>query len=137
MLNKSMQEKKLTLFKLGDEEYRLSETSIPNAEPLASYDDLSEIYPEFYAANNTYDVKAFADSSAVNTFYATTPTRTVSNAARASIGAKNSVHQSGAGNSQFGTRWIHSLEEKCSKKIRSTDKLPKGWIEGRKIKFED
>lgn len=38
-------------------------------------------------------------------------------------------------NSQYGTRWIHSLSEKRSKKISRTDPLPCGWIEGRKIKF--
>jgi hypothetical protein len=29
------------------------------------------------------------------------------------------------------------MEEKRSKKIRSTDELPEGWIEGRKMKFDD
>ena len=38
-------------------------------------------------------------------------------------------------NSQYGTRWIHSLEEKRSRKIKKDDPLPAGWIEGRKIKF--
>ena len=51
------------------------------------------------------------------------------------IGIKNSVHQSGQGNSQFGTRWIHNLELKISKKISKDEPLPAGWILGRKIKF--
>ena len=51
------------------------------------------------------------------------------------IGKKNSVCQRGAGNSQFGTRWIYSLSERVSKKINKDDILPDGWIEGRKIKF--
>ena len=38
-------------------------------------------------------------------------------------------------NSQYGTRWIHSLVEQKSKKIRKEDSLPDGWLEGRKIKF--
>lgn len=38
-------------------------------------------------------------------------------------------------NSQYGTRWIHSLELQKSKKIKKTDSLPLGWLEGRKIKF--
>jgi len=38
-------------------------------------------------------------------------------------------------NSQYGTRWIHSLAEKKSMKIKKDDPLPKGWAEGRKIKF--
>lgn len=51
------------------------------------------------------------------------------------IGEANSKLQSGKGNSQYGTRWIHSLEEKVSKRIKKEDPLPKGWLEGRKIKF--
>jgi hypothetical protein len=51
------------------------------------------------------------------------------------IGEKSSKHQSGTGNSQFGKRWIYSLEEQTSKKISKDEKLPKGWHEGRKIKF--
>ena len=38
-------------------------------------------------------------------------------------------------NSQYGTRWIHSLELKCSKKIKRTDPIPDGWCLGRKLKF--
>jgi len=41
----------------------------------------------------------------------------------------------GIGNSQYGTRWIYSLELKISKKVKATDPLPDGWNEGRKIKF--
>lgn len=51
------------------------------------------------------------------------------------IGEKNSIHQSGTGNSQYGTRWIHSLECRISKKIKKQDPLPDGWVEGRKLKF--
>jgi hypothetical protein len=51
------------------------------------------------------------------------------------IGEKSSKHQSGEGNSQFGKRWIYSLELKQSKKIKKDEPLPDGWFEGRKIKF--
>lgn len=45
-------------------------------------------------------------------------------------------HQQGEKNSQFGTMWIHSLEEKKSKKIKKTDPIPEGWIKGYKLKFK-
>lgn len=136
-----MQDKKLTLYQINNEdgtvEYQVSETVILNAVPLAGYDDLSELYPTFYDTNSTYDVSAFTSNSLVNSYYATTPTRTVSDAARASIGAAASLRNSGEGNPQFGTRWIYSDEEQTSKKIRATDDIPEGWQLGRKMKFDD
>jgi len=132
-----MQEKKLTLYKINETEYQVSELDIPNAEALASYNDIGELYPNFYDTSSTYDMKSFTQDSLMNSYFATTPTRSVSQAARASIGAANSIHQSGEGNSQFGTRWIHSIELKESKKIRLTDELPEGWEYGRKIKFDN
>jgi group I intron endonuclease len=51
---------------------------------------------------------------------------------------KKNGHAQGEKNSQFGTCWIYSLEEKKSIKI-NTDELDnwvsKGWIKGRKLKF--
>ena len=41
----------------------------------------------------------------------------------------------GESNSQFGSRWIHNLEMKISKKIAKGEVLPEGWNEGRKMKF--
>lgn len=46
-----------------------------------------------------------------------------------------SVRQQGTNNTQFGTRWIHNLSLKKSKKINKNDKLPEGWIEGRIMDF--
>lgn len=48
---------------------------------------------------------------------------------------KMSESRKGSKNPQYGTRWIHSLEEKRSTRIPKDDPLPKGWLEGRKIKF--
>jgi len=136
-----MQEKKLKLFQIeiepGHIEYQVSEQDIPDAEELASYDDIGELYPNFYDTDSTYDMSSFTANSSVSSFYASIPTRTVSDAARSLIGAANSVHQTGEGNSQYGTRWIHSMEEKLSKKIRTTDDIPEGWELGRKMKFDD
>jgi hypothetical protein len=47
-----------------------------------------------------------------------------------------SLSQSGDGNSQFGTMWIHNLDLKESKKIPKSDEIPLGWNKGRKIKFD-
>jgi hypothetical protein len=45
-------------------------------------------------------------------------------------------HGKGSKNSQFGKRWIFSIEEKRSIAIAKTEPLPDGWFEGRKIKFD-
>lgn len=50
------------------------------------------------------------------------------------IGLKNSKHQTGEGNSQYGTMWIHHPLEFSNKKINKTDQIPEGWIKGRKFK---
>lgn len=48
------------------------------------------------------------------------------------IGRANSKHQSGTGNSQYGTRWITNGHE--NSKILTTDSIPDGWVLGRKSK---
>jgi hypothetical protein len=48
------------------------------------------------------------------------------------IGEANSIKLKGKNNSQFGTCWITNGIE--NKKIKKTDKLPKGWKLGRVIK---
>lgn len=47
----------------------------------------------------------------------------------------NIDHQKGVKNSQYGTMWIYSLEEKRNMKINKNDTIPEGWIKGRKNKF--
>ena len=54
------------------------------------------------------------------------------------IGSKTSILQSGEGNSQFGTMWIHNLELKENKKIKKDEFSSweqEGWIKGRKMKI--
>jgi hypothetical protein len=54
------------------------------------------------------------------------------------IGKANSKNQAGSKNSQFGTCWIHNLENKINKKIKKGEEekyIKEGWIVGRKIKF--
>lgn len=47
-----------------------------------------------------------------------------------------SQYQSGAGNSQYGTMWIHSTELRQCKKIKKNDALPDGWQIGRVLDFD-
>lgn len=47
-----------------------------------------------------------------------------------------SKSQSGTGNSQFGTKWIHNKELKLSKKVPKNEIASNGWEEGRIIKFD-
>jgi len=55
--------------------------------------------------------------------------------AKKNIGIKNSVHQKGEGNSQYGKIWIYSLDEKKSIRIDKNLPIPDGWNVGRKMKF--
>jgi len=96
-----------------------------------------EVLATFNSVNSLYDsdlITAYHPSDVTRAY---TQCTGMSDRAKLAIGAANSVHQAGEGNSQFGTRWIHSLEEKQSKKIRSTDEIPEGWQLGRKMKFND
>lgn len=61
-----------------------------------------------------------------------------SDSAKKQIGMKNSIHQSGNNNSQFGTCWIFSEEKKLSKKINLIEfdsYQIQGWKRGRKMRF--
>lgn len=44
--------------------------------------------------------------------------------------------QSGEGNSQYGSMWIHNVEVKESKKIPKDSKIPEGWSKGRKVNWD-
>lgn len=46
---------------------------------------------------------------------------------------KEIKHQQGSKNSQYGTMWIYNLELKESKKIKTNESIPEGWLKGRKM----
>jgi hypothetical protein len=55
------------------------------------------------------------------------------------IGSITSKHQSGTGNSQYGTVWIYSLTERICKKIKKEDLqqyIDLGWIRGIRRTFD-
>jgi hypothetical protein len=86
---------------------------------------------EKYKKNQSESIKKLYENGYQNPFKGKTHTEET----KEKISKKSSINQKGEGNSQFGKRWIHSLELKQSKKIKKDEPLPNGWIEGRKIKF--
>lgn len=60
--------------------------------------------------------------------YGNSPT----NETRQKIGMANAVHQTGTGNSQYGTMWI--TNGVMNKKIHRDHTVPEGWYQGRKLK---
>jgi len=138
MINKSM-DKKLTLYKIenkfGDDRYLVSDDPVSNGEALADYNNIEELYPSVVTTDTT--IQNYLATETFNLASANVAAGQAFTDTRAAVGVLNSAYQAGAGNSQYGTQWIYSDEEKTSKKIRVTDDIPDGWIKGRKIKFED
>lgn len=52
------------------------------------------------------------------------------------VAEANSIHQAGSGNSQYGTKWIHNLELRESRKISNDYEIPVGWAVGRVISWD-
>jgi hypothetical protein len=64
--------------------------------------------------------------------------RTHTDETKKKIGTKNSIHQMGQGNSNYGKCWIHSSKNQVSKMVYKTeinDWVSKGWVLGRKMKL--
>lgn len=130
---------KITLYKIenkvGDDKYLVSDSPVPNGEALADYNNIEELYPTVITTDTTF--QNYLATETFNLASANMAAGAAYTDTRAAVGILNSTYQSGEGNSQFGTQWIYSEEEKQSKKIRVTDEIPDGWTKGRKIKFED
>lgn len=53
---------------------------------------------------------------------------------RKKIGGKNSIHQQGSGNSQYGTMWITNGTQNC--RIKKNAPIEEGWRKGRILSLE-
>jgi len=107
--------RKLAERRLIDKDYDLKLKKISSDNFKKARKKLKELYPE-----GTFKDKKHTEET------------------KKKIGEANSKHQSGTGNSQFGSMWIYSLTEKVSKKIKKEEFIAYedlGWLKGRKIKF--
>jgi hypothetical protein len=58
---------------------------------------------------------------------------------KAKIGAANSIHQKGSGNSQYGTCWIVNDKKKKNKRIKKENLkkyINNGWVLGRNMNYK-
>jgi hypothetical protein len=86
---------------------------------------LVKIYPENYA------LKKAAAMMIVNR-----PNNKLYGWVRREFARAQSYFQSGASNSQYGTRWIHNKRLKQCRKIKKTDDIPNDWEIGYIVKWE-
>lgn len=91
----------------------------------------NEVFSESFKETIGVRSESFIQASKNGTFRGKSHT----DETKSKISIKNAELQRGVRNSQYGTRWIHSLELQQSKKVKKDDPLPDGWVEGRKINF--
>ena len=99
------------------------------AKGRASQQRLKEANPEYAAA--IYKKISNTTKGRTGKFLGKSHTE----CAKEKISAANKGKCVGEKNSQHGTRWIYSLNEKKSIKININQPIPNGWLLGRKIKF--
>ena len=86
--------------------------------------------------NVSLGVKNFFESGGIGSF--TGKSHTSETKSKMQETHKLNKHQQGEKNSQFGTMWIHNLDEKISKRIKIDEFSQfeaEGWLKGRKMKF--
>jgi len=103
-------------------------------------DNLVSLTPEEHYLAHQLLVKIYPDnhklSKAATMMVAQRPSNKLYGWLRRRHAKAQQICQSGEGNSQFGTRWIHNLELRESTKIPKPDPLPEGWDEGRVLDFD-
>lgn len=102
-------------------------------------DNLVNLTPEEHYIAHQLLVKMYPDNhklaKAATMMTVNRPTNKIYGWLRRRHAIAMSDSQSGKGNSQYGTRWIHNNTIKESTKINNNDPLPEGWVEGRKFNW--
>lgn len=111
-----------------------------NSKNLSVWPEMIKINPDLLYANaakakRTKEANSEEKYGDPKECYRTFKGKSHTEETKRKIGDSSRKHQLGTGNSQYGTRWIHSKQLKISKRILKTDPLPDGWEEGRKMKF--
>jgi len=103
-------------------------------------DNLVELTPEEHYVAHQLLVKIYPENhrlaKAAMMMTAQRPSNKVYGWLRKRYAKAQSICQSGEGNSQFGTYWIHNITLRESKKISKADNIPEGWKKGRVVDFD-
>lgn len=105
------------------------------SERLSRWKTKFQTDPMFREAMRTNAKKAHQASMRNNpngTFYG----KCHSEESKRKIGSANSVHQTGAGNSNFGLKWISNPDLEISKTVEKHEDLEHGWYLGRNLKWK-
>lgn len=104
-------------------------------------DNLVELTPEEHYVAHQLLVKIYPNNHrliyAANMMITNRPNNKMYGWLKRKFSNAISENQTGVGNSQHGTKWIYNDTIKVCKKINKNDKIPDGWLEGRKIKWNE
>jgi hypothetical protein len=94
-------------------------------EHYVAHQLLTRIYPEEYG---------LAKAAAMMTV--NRPSNKLYGWIRRRFARAKSIEQSGKGNSQYGTKWVHNIEQRISKRVPSDYVLEDGWCYGAVFDFD-
>lgn len=103
-------------------------------------DNLVDLTPEEHYLAHQLLVKMYPNcpplANAAMMMTAQRPSNKVYGWLRRRVSKVMSDNQSGKGNSQYGTKWIYSIELKSNRKIPKEYPVPEGWHLGRKTNWK-